>query len=391
MKNLIFVTFIFCNTAIAILPQYNTPEILARSDIYDGYNLPKMSFITNVSPVINDSGDVAFKVEAIGDKNAQGIWAKRSDAAQGKIIFTAPDDRFITDPSINNSGKIAFSLFDEGITDGIFVLDSKTLTVSNVLPSTGLNLQNFTYPVITDNNDIFFRGTTQEGNRSFFLFNSSLKTIISEGDGASYLFKPSINNSGYIASKIRLGEIGQWDESNPDQIILIGPDHNQIIAQDQNNNPESSFLSFDNSVALSDNGLIAFVGLAKNNKRGVFVYNKGFIVSIATEGENNVSEIEKFSVKVNDKGMVLFRAKDSEGKRSIFVGEFGELQRLIGEGDTIESDLGPSKILFDKSSPGFGGEIDMNAHGDIVFNSIILNADGNEEYGQAIYKISTKK
>ncbi len=124
--------------------------------------------------------------------------------------YTAPDARLVTDPSINDQGKVAFSLFDEGITNGIFVFDTNTQTVKNVLPPTGLNLENFTSPTITNKNEIFFRGTNGQKIRSFFLFGEKLYNIVSKGNSFSYLFKPSISNLGFIASKVRVGDLGKW-------------------------------------------------------------------------------------------------------------------------------------------------------------------------------------
>lgn len=388
MKKIAFILLSFTNICFAQLPTYSAPLILARANINDGYNLPPLSFINNASPVINDHGDVTFKVAGIAGQNRQGLWVKTTADSNGKILYTAPDDRFVTDPSINDQGKIAFNLFEEGVTDGLFVLDANTLAVEHVLPADNLHLQNFTYPLITNYDEIFFRGTDENNARSFFIFNNELKTVFSEGNNTSYLFRPAVNDEGSVAFKARLGAQGQWDENSPDQIVLLRDNQKIVIAEDKDANLDSIFLGFGNSVSLSASGFIAFTGIVEKNQRGIFLFDKNEIKNIALEGKNNISEIENFAVKVNDEGLVLFRAKDSEGKRSLFLADTTEVRKLISEGDEIESDQGKSKILFNQFYPGFGGEIDMNLDGDVVFNCSIVRASDDHELGQAIYKLN---
>ena len=387
----ILITLLMASTiqnSIAKISNYNSPVIIARANINDSYNLPLMSFISNASPVINDRGDVAFKVASIGGLATQGLWVKTFEDANGKILYTAPNDRFVTDPSLNDFGKVAFNLFEEGVTDGLFVLDSKNLNVDHILPSLDLHLQSFTYPLITNNNEVYFRGTDDNNIRSFFIFSNKLNKIISEGNNTSYLFRPAINENGSVAFKARIGALGEWDENSPDQIILIKDNIKKIIAEDKDSDSASIFLGFGNSASLSTNGNIAFTGVVEKNQKGIFIFTNGITKNIALEGENDISEIENFSVKVNNEGYVLFRAKDMAGHRSLFLADNSMVKKLISEGDEIESDLGKSKILLNQFYPGFGGEIDINNNGDIVFNCSLVRATDDKELGQAIYTIS---
>jgi hypothetical protein len=391
MNKIAFIFLLLTNISWGALPVYNAPMIVARANINDSYNIPAMSFINNASPVINDRGDIAFKVAAIAGLNSQGLWVKTIEDLNGKILYTAPADRFVTDPSINDQGKVAFNLYEDGVTDGLFVLDSHALTVEHILPSKDLHLQSFTYPSITNNDEIYFRGTDENNIRSFFIFESKLSSIFSEGNNTSYLFRPSVNDDGAVAFKMRLGAPGQWDENSPDQIILLRDNIKQIIAEDKDSNQKSPFLGFGNSVSLSTSGMVAFTGVVEKNQRGIFLYSAGETKQIALEGKDSIAEIENFSVKINDEGLVLFRAKDITGKRSLFIADKTSVKKLISEGDEIESDLGKSKILLNQFYPGFGGEIDMNLDGDIVFNCSLVNAADDRELGQAIFKLSVKK
>ena len=109
---------------------------------------------------------------------------------------------------------------------------------------------------------------------------------------------------------------------------------------------------------------------------------------LATEGLNDISEIETFAAQVNDTGMVVFRAKDLEGKRGIYIANEEGVKRLIGEGDEVKTDVGPGKILYNPNYPGFGGDVRLNEKGDIVFYCLIVSQPDAKELGSAVFKFS---
>jgi hypothetical protein len=392
------------NSAQGAIANYAAPEILARANISDGYNMPPMSFLNNTSPVINNRGDVAFKIVAVEGVNNQVLWVKTAEDASGKIVYEAPDERFLTDPSISDAGKIAFNLYDEGVTDGLFLYDSKSMEVSQVLSPDNLPIQYYTYPQVLDNNHIFFRATDDNNDRIFFEFTGTkLNKILAEGVEtlgikSSYLFRPSVNELGQIAFKTRIGEKGQWDESNPDSILVLTPSSDPkapgmkvtTIARDQDSDTSSKYISFGNSVSLSKHGLVAFMGVLADSKKAIVISKDNVLTNLAIEGQNGISEIEMFAPKINDQGLVLFRAKDTSGKRGLYLADGVTVKRIVGEGDEIETDLGAGKILSNPNFPGFGGEVDMNDQGEIVFYCLIVSLD-NKELGSAVYKITPKK
>jgi hypothetical protein len=393
------------SNAFAALPEYKAPMILARANINDGYNLPPMSFLNNTSPVINEYGDVSFKIMAIEGVNTQALWVKTALDENGKIVYVAPEDRFLTEPEkISENGKIAFNLYDEGVTDGLFSLDTKTLKIDQVLAPDNLPIQYYTYPQIQNNGHIIFRATDDNNDRIYYDFNGTkLNKIIAEGVESlgiksSYLFKPSMNDNGVIAFKSRMGERGQWDESNPDSILILSPSTDPknpapkvvSIARDRDSDPHSPFLGFGNSVSLTNHGLVAFMGVQLDSKKSIVLARDGVLKTLAVEGANNISEIEMFSPKANDQGQVAFRARDMEGKRGIYLADDSGVKRIIGEGDEVNTDVGTGKILYNPNYPGFGGDIDMNNQGEIVFYCLIVSSPDNKELGSAVFKISPK-
>lgn len=387
----------------AALAEYNAPEILARANIRDGYNIPPMSFITNTNPVINNRGDVSFRIMAVEGENDQGIWVKTFEDDNGKIMYVAPEQRMITDPSINDSGKIGFNLHDEGVTDGLFILDSKTLNVEQVLSPDNLPIQYYTYPQIQNNGHIFFRATDDSNDRSFYEFSGgSLNKILEEGVSslgikASYLFRPSVNEEGKLAFKTRLGEKGEWDESSPDQIVVIAPTSDPkspgpkliSIARDRDSDSTSPYIQFGNTVSLSKSGMVTFIATLEGGKRAIVLSKDNTLTNIVIEGQNDISEIEQFAPKMNDQAAIAFRAKDANGKRGIYLADLSGVKRLIGEGDEIMTDLGIGRILSNPNYPGFGGDVDMNEQGEIVFYCLVVDSN-NRELGSAVYKLIPK-
>lgn len=401
---LLLMIFLASQVSYAELPDYEAPQILARANIRDGYNLPPLSYLSDTNPVINNRGDVTFRIMAVEGQSDQAIWAKTFEDDNGKIMYVAPDQRLITDPSISDTGMIAFNLHDEGVTDGLFVLDTKTLDVEQVLTPDNLPIQFYTYPQIKNTGNIFFRATDDFNDRSYYEFNGAKLTKIfaegveSSGIKSSYLFRPAVNDSGVIAFKTRLGEKGEWDERNHDQIAVIAPSTDVknpgpkfiTIAKDRDSDPKSPYLGFGNAVSISNQGIVAFMGVLPDLKKVIVIAQNGNLLNIATEGMDGISELEMFAPKVNEQGEVAFRAKDAQGRRGLYVADQTGVKRIIGEGDEIMTDLGTGKILSNPNYPGFGGDIDINDHGEIVFYCILVD-DNNRELGSAVYKVGPKK
>lgn len=385
----------FAPFAWADLPDYGKPEILARANGPESYNLPQMTFLSNATPVINNKGEVAFKVMAIEGQTTQGLWIKKATENAGKIVYRAASEKLISDPSLNDEGQAAFSVFEEGISDGIFVYDVKTSDLQHRVENTGTDLIAHVYPTILNNGDILFRGTHEGEDHSFFRFSQGLSTtLVSEGEDtlgfkASYLFGPAINNQQQWAFKIRTGNKKDWDSKFPDQIILLSADGKvRIVARDQKADPQSPYMAFANSVALSENGLVAFVAKLSSGKQAVFLDSNGVQTQLVVEGRDDIGTLELFSVKVNNNGLVLFRAKNSQGKRGIYVADSTGVRVIVSENQEIPSDRGMARVWSDAVYPAFAGGVSLNDKNEITFHTLLVSADTGVEWGSAIYKLS---
>jgi len=398
-RYLLFFLLLFfpCLNSFSEVLSYKSPVLLARANISDGYQLPAMSFLSNTSPVINNSGDVSFKIMSIGGQDQQGLWVKNKAKPLGEIIYTAPESRLLSDPSLNNSGLITFNQYDEGVTDGVFTFDGIHQKLTQVINPENKNILYYTYSQTNSNGVTIFRGTSEDNLRSFYSYEKNLSLLIAEDDSTdsqktSYLFKPSLNENGAISFKRRLGERGEWSESQGDEILLLrrvsGHYERVSIAQDKDLNQNSNFLSFYNSTSLSNNGKVAFSAMLLDSKKAIMLWENEALLTLAVEGQDDLGEIELFSPVVNDQGLVAFRAKNKEGLRGIYVASKSGVKKIISEGDEIETDQGPGKILSNPNFPGFGGEINMNDKGEIVFHCLITSMKDNRELGSAVYVVS---
>ncbi len=388
----------------SFLPHYKS-ELLARTNGSSTYNMPAYSSIGNTSPSINDQGDVAFKMlsggfDQDGDHSEQSaIWLKTSKEIDGRAVYFGPKEKFIGDPEMLNHGDILFTLFNEAANDGLFIYETKNQASKNIFPAK--DMAALSYAQLTNDSAYVFRTTDSENNRAFYEWRSDkLWPIVDEDDGYAYLFGPSVNDRSQWLFKARLGEKFNYAEEAKDQIVLLTPQftatgeksyRKSIIAQDSDADVLSPYKSFDNSPFLSNAGYAVFGATLKDKTRVIVAVKEGKHFTVAQEKSDNISQIEMFSPKINDNGLVVFRAKDEKGLRAIFIANpfavTPEIKKIIGEGDAIMADQGMAAILKRDQFPGFGGNIDINNHNEIVFSAVIATENHKWIFGSAIYKL----
>jgi len=303
---------------------------------------------------------------------------------------------------LSGDGKVVFSQCDETVCDSLWAFDSQSLKTEQILTAASVNLAGVNDGQALSNGHYAFRGTSNGHDQGFYDFaKQQLVAPLVEGVNtfnfkASYLFSPSVNASGQWAFKARLGEKGQWDESQPDLIVLLTPQAGgfavQVVAQDNQANPTSPFTAFDNSVSLSNNGFLAYVASLSKTQKTLVVFKNGVAQEIVREGTQGISEIELFRPQVNDQGWVVFRAKDLQGQRGIYIADQNKhLQKLIGEGDAVPTENGPARIFADPSGPGFGGNVAMNNQGQILFYALLVSTDRSLDEGAGVFELSPQK
>jgi len=394
VKNLVLI-FLLLSTPVMALKVTHL-ELVARANDYDSFQLPFPSYLSNVSPVINDRGDISFNfVTYENEKLEKGVWLRKGSEKIGKSVFRIFGDKYLSVPALNNRGNLAFNLYDTTASDGIFKYDSVLDNVSLILDPEDLPYKQYSYISLNEQDELLFRGRSHRGTHSVVFYNETDgdRRIFREGNSRtaskiSYIFGSRFNNQGMIAGKVRLGERGEYDESQGDEIRVWDLEGKMTtIASDQDVDKNSLFKGFFNSVALSDNGHVVFVAKLAHKVRALYVSHGGKLTRIATEGEDGLKTLEQFSPVVNANGDIAFRGINQEGKRKIFFARRGVVTALIGEDDIVTTDRETGRIQLKKGFPGLSGGISMNSSGDIVFNCILKDKYGKNSLGNAIYLI----
>lgn len=380
------------------LPEYAAPELLVRVHFTDTYNLPPLTYLSNTSPAINNQGDVAIKLMAVDGKPNQAVWFK-SHKAPGEVIYVAPEDHYVTDPTVNDRGQVTFSPFSEIESLGVFVYDSDSKKTEVKVSGPEHKIVYAGYAQTLNDGTAIFRSMGKDFDRSFVEYKDSYSTIAREGErrfdtSAAYLFRPSVNEKKQWAFKVRLGERGEISDAQSDQILLIqskgnGEYEKIVIAQDRKGDANSNYVGFGNTVALSQNGMVVFVGYLPDKRKSLVLYKDGELQSLVTEGLDGIAELELFTPRLNSSGTVAFRAKNAKGLRGLYVANESSVKRLLGEGDSIMTDKGHGYILLKQDFPGFAGDIDFNEKGELAFACVLASPE-NKIIGDAIYKLSPK-
>ncbi len=374
-------------TAFGDVPTYEEPELQCRSNFSGAFNLPNAAFFTNSTSSVNDLGEVAIEIGVIGGSNSQGVWFGSEGA--GSIVYQSQPGASFSDVSLNNAGRIVTTqIFSSP--EGVFFYDTSDSS-SGLLTTLPFGASGWSTPQINDAGQLGFRAifsgrnawASVEGNASAI---HASEVDLDPQSPYSFLFTPAFNNSRQIAGKVRLGPAGQFGEDRPDQIVLTDADGSvQIIAEDQDSDPESSFTRFNNSVAVTDDGRVAFIaGLAKGG-RGLYLSDGTTTVEIANTNSDPIDDIDFFSPAVNNAGVVVFRAFDATG-RAIYVGDGDTLVRLVGEHDLVMTDLGMGRIDQNDNSPVLGGSPSINNNGDVAFQATLTPPDNNQiEWGSGVF------
>lgn len=379
--------------AVAHVPEYKEFQLQVRSNLCAnepaGFNLPCNVFFNSSTPVLNDTGQVAIKLDVVG--SSQGVWFGADGA--GAIAYTSPADAFLSDVGMNNAGYVVFPQTFSA-QNGIYFYDSAANT-SGLRTSLPFGTSFWGSTDVNDSGHIGFRATFSGSGQAYYSFDGSPTLALHAAEAGldpespfSFLFSPAFNDNRQIAAHVRLGLAGQTGNSQPDEIRLFNANGTSvIIARDADAQPGSPFTAFDSTrPAVNNLGYVAFVANLASGGRGVFLGNGTGNIQIATTSSPGVTDIEFFAPAVNDHGLVAFRGKDGNGLQAIFVGNGSVLRRVIGKFDQVMTDRGLAQIAQHDNSTVFGGSIDINERADIVFSAALTPANNTQiEWGSGVF------
>ncbi|MBW4647452.1 MAG: hypothetical protein KME06_01945 [Kastovskya adunca ATA6-11-RM4] len=357
----------FKSTYSSLPVQYEF-QLQARCDRTEAYNLPDWYSFGNISPAINNYGNVAFKI--LGAWN-QAIWY--GSASTGRIVHTGARGACFSGVSLNNRECLVWEQL-RSHRNGIWQYEVSTNTTTQ-LTSEPQGSCGWTAATLNDQGIIAFRAKFS-GSYGFATYTTPSETtaifaLTGDLDASSiysFLFLPSFNNQGQIAAKVRLGKPGAIGDERPDQIRIFDADgYSRLVVANQNHDADSPYQSFDNSLDFNDNGKIAFIATLKSGQRAVLRFDGNKTELIAIEGDGQLSQIERFPPRLNNQGLVIFRGFDAAGLRAIWAGNGITLHKVVTARDIVPTDKGELRLARPDNNAVFIGLPDLNDQGEIVF------------------------
>jgi hypothetical protein len=357
-----------------------------------GLNLPEISYLTNVSPKINDRGDIAFQVMALtlGTYN-HFVFVKENEVKNGSFKWMMPEGEYISDISLTNEDSIFLSTNDGGKALGVYDLNFVERTLERPFPWSS-DIFSVTSPHMSEEGVLSYRFIAKNGPRQIMTkdFRGEVITtlpLFTEGkDGISYVFSPR-QAGNYILVKIRYGELGDYTEGRPDRLWLVNTKTGRrtLVAQDRDAMPSSKIKSIENMYQVSDSGSVAFWAKTKKG-RELFLSHRGITRSVLLEGDQ-FAKLDWFSPGINNKGSMILRGSNHDGKHilAFYNGETNQWSEVLKEGDSFELSKG-KYVIQRRRALTFGGAVDINNKNEIVFNANTLNEESGE-WMEAIYKL----
>lgn len=353
--------------------------LLQQPERIPPYNLPDWYSFGNISPSINNQGNIAFKV--LGAWH-QAVWY--GTQGTGNLVYIGPRGASLGRVSLNNQDCLAWEQL-RSRQNGLWLYDAATHSSSR-LTTAPLGSCGWAAPTINDGGAVGFRAkfTNAYGFAIYSVLphcetlTLALTSNLDPSSIYSFLFTPAFNNNKQIAAKVRLGQLGDISNERPDQIRIFHPDGDStLIVVNQNHDTDSPYQNFDNSVGFNDTGQIAFIATLSSGQRGVFRFNyeERKTELIAIEGDGHISLLERFSPRLNNRGLVVFRAFDAEGLRAIWAADGVTLHKVVTEGDVLPTDLGALRLARPDNAPVFSGLPDLNDQGDIVFAACLADPE----------------
>lgn len=352
-----------------------------------GFLLPPQSYLTNISPIINDLGDISFNVVAPGDNDiVTAIFFKDNTEAQAQFKTLLPPGLFASELNLNDRKEIMLGSHDGSSTRGIYSVDSKTGELKLVidpasqtyaLSNVSLNDEGvYSYRRIDDKGEF-------SGIKRLLMSNTSGSIeVAKDNDGkVSYLFSHELKGD-YLIYKLRYGPPFDFSDDKPDMLWIYNykKEIYTPIAADRDSNPSSKIIALTNQYTISKNGNYAFWAVLDTKKTVLYAKVNDTLEKVLVLGDSELIEkYDMFSPSMNNDGNILIRGMDKLGKNSLFVyhAKSKKWFKVIHEGAEI---VNQSRKYNLSNSRGitFIGRPMINNNNEIVFNSLIKDQKTGE-------------
>jgi hypothetical protein len=376
------------------------PAILINSGFTPAPDGSTYVLDTVMAPVINSSGQIAFRALLSGTSSPTGIIAGTPGSLQivAKTGTAAPaggNYNILNDPVFNANGQVAFVANTSVNGNGIFArtLGFPTNTAALVgtpTPATGNYSTLTASPVVNASGQVAFLTRTSFDDFAIFAGTpgTTLTTVALQGTAApaggnyTQLSNPAINAAGKVlfGASLTGGSAGSG--------LFFGTPGTTLTTVALNNSTTPAggvFGPFSGPPAVNSAGQVAFV----SNRNGdfnsaLFAGTPGTtLTSVAVMGDaapagGNYSAM--FSPALNAAGNVAFLANLTGGSstRGIFVGTPGQqLQTIALQGAGAPNGGGATYSGI--------GNPSLNASGQVAFTSILTGAGVNFSNNVALY------
>ena len=348
------------------------------------FNLPNGSTFNSVSASLNNSGNVAVKVNTVGLTTSPGLWFGGHGA--GSLVYNSNDNNAIlSDPFLNNNNKASFprAASTSAGDDGIYIYDHST-GLTDFATNGPLGATSYTNPRISDFDVIGMRVkfSTPQALVTYDVFADEFFNYVTETSGDpnspySFLYAPAYNNSERLAAQANLTaqpatykELRVWNGDGSSTLVAAG---------DSSVGP--MFFAMDNSISMNNLNQVAFTtrtSTASSTRRIVVGDGTTTTLFPTVSAGAGFTSIDSFAPVINDNGLVAFRGNDNQAtpRDSVFVTDGTTFQRIAGVNDTLMTDTGPRVV------GSLMGGVSINNVGDVAFGVQFTSASGG---GNAVY------
>jgi hypothetical protein len=377
MKHLILLSsLLFCFTSFG-----SEPELIVRADKYQPKGLPVWSKMPSMSPSCNDNGVAVKYLSLFGDEK---LHPAVSFFQRNKVLQSDPleSDLSVSDPFITDDQSIVFALNYRGGTKGVFQLGSDDKIKQITTPADFPNVRAMSRPSLLDGK-VLYRALTKDGLHT--VYHGSDKLFEESGEIA-YLYLPTVKKNQFVL-KVGLGVPGEVSQENKDKIISINSGKRVTVAVDQDFDPSSDFLGFDNSPVPDGEGGVAFIADHKTHGRSLWLYKDNKLKMIF-ESSDEKGNLEYFSPSVNASGSLVFRV--IKNKRISVLGwnhQTQSVEILMEQGQKVFTNEASIRVIDRERWPAFSGKPCIANSGEVYIHAVLEGSENFENKGSGIFKL----
>lgn len=299
-------------------------QLIARASDVDGFPARANCFFSN-NKMVPHAGDLLIHYTCFseGDMHAE-IWSVGK--TQSRLLFKSRSGNLFSAPL--SLGASVFVLeFNEGGTVGFFEFNQQLII--HPLPKGFDQL----HDLAQIGGKVWARGS-QNGVMQALTFDG-VKWTVESARGVSYFFSAASSPEIFL-QKVRLGEAGELNESQPD-LMLLGVDGVMHVAlADRNADPKSKYLGFWNfSVVLGSKWL----AIARTEKGDVAVVGDTLSKS-EIELFLHFKSIDAWPAALTSDGAVIIRGESWAGVKGLWKSEADGFKLILTHEDTLMTDLG---------------------------------------------------